>query len=54
MVFSPFCLAEDQAVLRSSGLDGQMSGSEAWTGIVPDNPSAFPPSVEVMPNRRVP
>ena len=38
-----------QVVIGASVLDAQMSGSEAWAGIVPYNPSAFPPSVEVKP-----
>jgi hypothetical protein len=39
---------------RPSPWMGLVSGSKAGAGIVPYNPSAFPPSMEVMPNRRVP
>jgi len=45
-VLVPFALPRRQTVLRSSGLNGQMSASEAGAEIVPYNPSAFPPYMD--------
>jgi len=39
---------------RPSPWMGLVNGPEAGAGIVPYIPSAFPPSMEVMRNRRVP